>query len=227
MDIVPLLPGLHLIKPEFGQVYVWREGSELTLIDTGIPGSAEHIEAAFAELGYRPADLRRVVLTHWHGDHTGAAADVRAWGDVEVLAHEAEAAVIRGERPGAQFELTEAEKPLHQSLRQGAAPALPPCPVDRELRQGDTFGGEAEVIHTPGHTDGSMAIYLKRHKVLFTGDLVANSPQGLLLGPFNTDRELAKQSAERLRQVPAELVCFGHGDPTTKWGDVAIPDLLG
>jgi glyoxylase-like metal-dependent hydrolase (beta-lactamase superfamily II) len=71
-----------------------------------------------------------------------------------------------------------------------------------------------------------MAIYLKRGTVLFTGDLVANSPQGLLLGPFNTDRELAKKSADRLKEVPAELVCFGDGDPVTKWGG-PIPDLLG
>src|SRR4051794_18197161 len=68
-----------------------------------------HIEAAFTELGYRRADLRRVVLTPLHGDHTGAAADVRAWGDVEILAHESEAPVTRGERPGAEYELTEGE----------------------------------------------------------------------------------------------------------------------
>jgi len=230
MEIVSLSPQLHMVKPVFGQTYLWRDGSELTLVDTGVPGSAADVERAFAALGYRKADLRRVIITHWHGDHAGAAADVRAWGDVEVLAHEADAPVIRGERSGAPPVLTAAELPLHRQVTAGnaEAPPLAPCPVDRELRDGDRieFGGGATVIHTPGHTDGSIAIHLSAHGVLFTGDIVANSPNGLLLGPFNTDRGLANESCQRLTQMPAKLVCFGHGDPVTEWRG-PIPDLLG
>jgi glyoxylase-like metal-dependent hydrolase (beta-lactamase superfamily II) len=56
-------------------------------------------------------------------------------------------------------------------------------------------------------------VSLPRHGVLFTGDLVANGPKGLMLGPFNTDRGLARLSFAALTQTPAETVCFGHGDP--------------
>jgi glyoxylase-like metal-dependent hydrolase (beta-lactamase superfamily II) len=95
MEIVELRPGLHLIKPVFGQAYLWRDGSQLTMGDTGIPGSENELLAAFTELGYRRADLRRVIVTHGHEDHAGSAAAVRSWGDVEVLAaysHSAQAA---------------------------------------------------------------------------------------------------------------------------------------
>jgi hypothetical protein len=52
MEIVSLRPELHLIKPAFDQSYLWRDGSELTLVDTGIPGSGVDLAAAFAELGF-------------------------------------------------------------------------------------------------------------------------------------------------------------------------------
>ena len=71
--MVELRPHLHLIKPGGGQVYVWQDGSQLTMVDTGIPGSESDLSAAFAELGYQRADLRRVIITHGHEDHAGAA----------------------------------------------------------------------------------------------------------------------------------------------------------
>jgi glyoxylase-like metal-dependent hydrolase (beta-lactamase superfamily II) len=237
MEIVALRPELHLIKPVFGQVYLWRDGSELTMVDTGVPGSGADLAAAFAELGYRRSDLRRVVITHGHEDHTGAAAEVRGWGDAEVLAHRLDAPVVRGERSRAEPVLTERERALFEGLLPIAA--VPPCPVDTELADGDTidFGGGAEVIGTPGHTDGSIAIRLPAHGVLFTGDIAANSPDGLLLGPFNTDRALARGSFARLAGIPAEVICFGHGDPLTEpaaWTELGercragdVPDPLG
>lgn len=228
MEIVPLRPELHLIKPVFGQAYVWRDGTELTLVDTGVPGSGDDLAAAFAELGFRRADLRRVVLTHHHEDHAGGAAEVRGWGDVEVLAHRLDAPVVRGERSRAEPVLTEAERPLYEQVAVGL-PGAPPCVVDTELSDGDSigFGGGAQVIGAPGHTDGSIAIHLPAHGVLFTGDIVANSAEGLLLGPFNTDRSLARQSFVRLSQVPAEAVCFGHGDPLADADGAAAWHALG
>ncbi len=214
MEIVELTPCLHLIKPAFGQVYLRQDGSQLTMIDTGIPGSQHDLSAAFAELGYRRGDLRRVVITHAHEDHAGAAAAISRWGDAEVLAHRDDAATLRGERARSHPTLTTAERPLFDQVT-ATMPDLPPCPVDTELADGDTidFGDGAHVIATPGHTDGSIAIWLPAHRVLFTGDTIANGSSGLMLGPFNTDRARARESVVRLAQTPADVVGFGHGDP--------------
>ena len=217
MEIVSLGPRLHLVRPAFGQAYLWRDDDGVTLVDTGIPGSEPAFAAAFDELGLRRADLRRIVITHGHEDHMGSAAALREWGDgVTVYAHRADAPIVRGLRRRAEPVLTAAEEPIFASVTAGM-PAVPPCPVDVELGDGDTidFGGGARVIATPGHTDGSIAVALPEHGVLFTGDLVANSDGGLLLGPFNTDRGLARVSFAALSQVPATTVGFGHGDPLT------------
>jgi glyoxylase-like metal-dependent hydrolase (beta-lactamase superfamily II) len=214
VEITRLGPQLHLIRPVFGQVYVWQDGSQLTMVDTGIPGSQDELASAFAELGFRRADLRRVVLTHGHEDHAGSAAAIRRWGDVEVLAHREDAGIVRGDRVRPEPVLTAAERPLYEQVA-GGIPSIPPCPVDTELADGDAveFGGGAQVIAAPGHTDGSIAVWLSGAGVLFTGDVVANGSSGLMLGPFNTDREQARKSVVRLAQTPAQTVCFGHGDP--------------
>lgn len=128
--------------------------------------------------------------------------------------HRADAPTVRGEEPGAERVMTESESALFARVSAGA-PVAPPCEVDVELADGDVvdFAGGAEIIGAPGHTDGSIGIFLRRHGVLFTGDLIVNSPDGPHLGIFNTDRELAKDSFLRLTALSATIVGFGHADP--------------
>ncbi|MDH2427521.1 MBL fold metallo-hydrolase [Sphaerisporangium sp. TRM90804] len=219
MEITELRPGLHLLQPRFGQAYLWRDGSSLTLVDTGIAGSGEEIAEALTTLGHRRSDLTRVVLTHFHEDHTGSAAEIRAWGGVAVLAHRLEAPVIRGDVPGPPPDFLDWERELHARVASGLPPA-PPCPVDHELDDGEVidFGGGARVVATPGHTDGSIAVHLPRHGVLFTGDTVAHVDGRVTLGVFNLDRERTMRSFRDLAGLDTSLACVGHGAPVT--GDV-------
>ncbi len=88
-----------------------------------------------------------------------------------------------------------------------------------EVADGDVldFGGGARTVHVPGHTDGSIAVHLPHHGVLFTGDAVAVSPVDgeVMLGVFNVDRDRAVDSFRKLADLDAEVACFGHGDPVT------------
>ncbi|MEU3553270.1 MBL fold metallo-hydrolase [Streptomyces fragilis] len=215
MDVIEVLPTLRMLRFPVGAAYLWRDGDDLTLVDTGTADCAARIEEVL------DGRLRRIVLTHWHEDHTGAAAELAARHGAEVVAHRLEAPVIRGEAVGAPPVLEAFEVPIRESLP--PLPPAPPCRVDRKVEDGDVleFGGGAVVVAVPGHTDGSIALHLPGPRVLFTGDAVANVGR-TMLGVFNTDRARAVGSLRRLAGLEAETAVFGHGDPVPHGAAAAL-----
>ncbi|MEV6836280.1 MBL fold metallo-hydrolase [Streptomyces sp. NPDC051133] len=217
MDVVELLPRLHLLRFPVGQAYLWSDGQELTLIDAGTIGSGRTIAGAVTELGRAAQDVRRIVLTHFHEDHAGGAGEFAALSGAEVLAHDLDAPFVRGELPGPAPRFEEWELPIHAAAAEHLPAGTPvPPPAVTGLSDGDVldFGGGARVVHVPGHTDGSIALFLPDEGVLFTGDTVAASPLdgAVMPGVFNLDRPRLLASVRRLAELDADVACFGHGD---------------
>jgi glyoxylase-like metal-dependent hydrolase (beta-lactamase superfamily II) len=229
MGTIQLMPRLHFIRLPVGHAYLWLDPDGLTLIDSGLPGSAPLIAAAIRDAGYRPTDLRRLVLTHFHPDHIGAAADITGWGEVEVLAHHADAAFIRAQAAGPPADLADWERPIFEQVvsqlpSDSPVAAVPPR-IDRDLGDGDDlgFGDGAVTVAVPGHTPGSIALYLPRHQVLFTGDAAARGQDGrVICGIFNVNRAQAAASFRRLAGLSVAVACFGHGEPLTHGGTAAL-----
>src|SRR5260370_22564436 len=135
MEVLALGPDLHLLRFPIGNVSLWIGNDGLTLIDCGLPGSAPHIGAAIRQLGSHPADVAQLVLTHFHPDHVGAAADVKRWGQAQALAHRADAPFITGRRTGPPPDLADWERPLFEQVnRQVPAATAAPVPGSTALR---------------------------------------------------------------------------------------------
>jgi glyoxylase-like metal-dependent hydrolase (beta-lactamase superfamily II) len=225
MELLEITPNLHLLRFEVGQAYLWQDEDGLSLVDTGPIGSGEAIALAIQDLGRRPTELRQVVLTHAHGDHAGSAAEIKQWSDAPLLVHKYDAPLVEGVQVIPPPVLLDWERPLFAEANVHFS--APSVQVDRELNDGDTldFGGGAQVISIPGHTAGSIAIYLPHYGVLFTGDAVARYVGKVILGVFNQDGIAASHSVSRLAGYEAETLCFGHGEPVLAEGTKRLREL--
>ncbi|WP_166906905.1 MBL fold metallo-hydrolase [Mycobacterium sp. DL440] len=217
-DLLEMAPSLYRLRipgerAHLLNSYLWLDADGVTLIDTGWPDSAELIADALTELGLRRIHVKRIVLTHFHEDHCGAAAEIADWSDVEVIAGKGDAEFVRGGEPGPLPVLTDSERTLRPDF--DASPHGPACRVDRVVGDGDVldFAGGARVIGVPGHTPGSIALYLPAADAVLTGDAIAEFNGQAMLGVFNTDRAAASRAVDILAATGAQRAGFGHGEP--------------
>lgn len=227
MDTVEVAPGLHHLRLGIANAYLLADRDGAVLIDTGPPGSGLAIAAALDGLGLRREDLHTVVLTHFHDDHAGSAADVASWAGAQVVAGRGDTPFIRGDQPGPAPNFTPAERALHQVVAADLAPA-PPSPVHRDLTDGTVLdiAGGAVILEVPGHTPGSIALHLPDLGVLITGDTIAEHQGQVVLGPFNLDREQAWASLQRLAAIDVDGACFGHGEPVPRGASSALQSAI-
>jgi glyoxylase-like metal-dependent hydrolase (beta-lactamase superfamily II) len=181
------------------------------LLDTGLVGERGQLRRRLARLGLGPRDVRAILLTHGHLDHTGNLAWAKAWTGAPIHAHPAEQAHIDGRFPylGAARVCGWLERAGRGLLRVGA-----PVKIDVPLAEGDElpFWGGLRVVHLPGHTHGHCGFFSARHSVLFCGDLFVGYRPTAGLPPrfLNTAPELLRGSVEKARRLAARFIVPQH-----------------
>ena len=208
-----------------GQIYLLQEEDGLTLIDTGMQGDFKKIKTQIGESGLSIESIDNIILTHCHSDHCANASKLKELSNARIIAHEIEAPYIEG-RDRIQYGR------LGSRLMFGISNTIfrvRPVRVDMRVKDGELIavGEGLRVIHTPGHTPGSMALYHEDKKMLFSGDSIWNHKNlKIAQGLFNTDDEEMMRSVERFLELDIEKICVGHGTSILEEGGKKLQELL-
>ncbi len=226
MNTKTITPNLiQITRFHFVNAYLVREDDGLTLVDTTMGShAADDLLKAAQEAG---GTIRRIALTHGHGDHVGGvdALKQRLGDSVQVLMPELDARIHAGEN------VVDGKLP-------GNWPKLKTVP-DVRLNDGDRVGS-LEVVASPGHTPGHVAFLDTRDRSLIAGDVftsygrVSVSNHFYLRFPFAAmatwDKGKDADSAKKLRELNPSLLVVGHGPAVANPGaamDRAISSAIG
>ena len=215
MAVVRETQGLHRIPLGGVNAFLLDAGDGgLALVDTGLPGSAPGVVDALTSMGHGLGEIRHILVTHCHADHSGSLADLKAMTGARVFMHFRDASLVARGRAKRRLVRTPG---LINRIRFPAFSRFPseiaPVVVDETVHDGDEIpvAGGIRVIHTPGHTEGHVAFLAKRHKVVFVGDAAANIAGFLGLMPAYEHLRQGVYSLRHLSRHDFDVACFGHG----------------
>jgi glyoxylase-like metal-dependent hydrolase (beta-lactamase superfamily II) len=182
----------------------------LFLIDTGTSSGAEKILAYLKQMGKDPSAISHIILTHADADHSGSAAELRRISKAKLAIHELDAPRISGKKK--LKEVGGLGGPVFGLL--GGLMKVERVEPDIILKDGDVIG-PLNVVHTPGHTDGSICIY-KPGTALFVGDILRTDGSGglkLASSFMSRDMQEVKKSVEKVSKLDFSMLLPGHGEP--------------
>lgn len=219
--------GIHRLGTHYLNFYVIEDGGKFTLVDSGVRGYYHQLMQFLSSLGKSASDIEAVVITHHHQDHIGNAERLRRESGGPIFVHPRDAPIVTGRRPRPTANLLPfAWRPwfvgyLSHLIRNGVL--RPPAVADtQDIRNDERLDipGSPRIMHVPGHTPGSCALWLEERRVLLSGDTLvtldtARGKRGpcILTGAFTHDEVEAVYSLDALVPLTAEVMLPGHGEP--------------
>jgi glyoxylase-like metal-dependent hydrolase (beta-lactamase superfamily II) len=218
-----IVDGAHLLRCKYCDIGLGIGiliGKSITMIDSGVSSTfQDEILPYLRKIGSEPRDVSLVVNTHGHQDHMGGNAILREACHARVAAHKLDIPWIEDlerlfdyfhRKNSAYIPVTEETRKAFY-LEGGRS-----CPVNISLSEGDILeadGKKLRVIHTPGHSPGSICLYEETNRILFTGDAV----QGLGVRsedfkslPLYADFRAYLQSLQRLDNLNVQMLIAAH-----------------
>src|SRR5215470_6790039 len=218
MAVKRVIKGVHVVPMGMSNAFLLEGDDGLTLIDAGFPGKEAAVFGAIRGLGHPPDQLKHLVFTHGHPDHIGSAAAVVRETGARTYMHPLDIPMAESGGPFRPM------RPAPGLLRQVMCKLfyhpderLEPVAIDQPLTAGEILpiAGGIEVIHTPGHCAGQVALLWRPGRMLFAGDVGTNlmglgDPVG-----FESLKE-GRASQRKLASLSFDAAGFGHGKPIAR-----------
>jgi glyoxylase-like metal-dependent hydrolase (beta-lactamase superfamily II) len=218
MAVKRVIKGVHVVPMGFANAFLIEGDDGLTLIDAGFPRKEAVVFGAIRRLGRSPAHLKQLMFTHGHPDHIGSAAAIVRETGARTYMHPLD--IPMAESGGPFRPLIPApglSRRLMCKLFFHPDERLEPVAIDQPLTAGEilSIAGGIEVIHTPGHCAGQVALLWRPGRMLFAGDVCMNimglgDPVG-----FESLKE-GRASQRKLASLSFDAAGFGHGEPISR-----------
>jgi glyoxylase-like metal-dependent hydrolase (beta-lactamase superfamily II) len=191
------------------------------LVDTGAPGDARRILGGLQRLGISAGEVSLIVLTHGHSDHTGNAAELRDALRAPIAMHAGDLALVRQGRNG-DFVNMGLEAAVSRRFVDRPFPAFEPDILLEEGSDLTAFGLEATLLHTPGHSQGSLSLLLDGGTAiagdilrggLLGGKVFAGRPSYPYFMPSLDALPELRAGVRRVLDTGAQRLLVGHGGP--------------
>ncbi len=214
-----IIPDVYQIANRGANIILIVE-EELTLVDTGFLGSSAQVTDFIHSLGRSVAEISLIIITHNHFDHAGGLTELSKLTRAKVAVHQADIGDSEAHLPFAGVIRRLLRVPPFSALR--SAFSIRASEVDILLEGGEVLKplGDLMVVHTPGHTPGSISLFSSRNRLLIGGDALSKRRQSPRLPHrlASTDYSRAMDSVKEIGRLDFDILCFGHGRPLT--GDV-------
>ena len=226
-------PSVERLGDDMVNFYLVEHPDGLVLVDAGLPGHLGQLRNHLARSGRSLRDIRAVLLTHGHLDHTGLVTAVQQAG-ADIWIHEYDAAIL-ADGPRSSMRHAKPERSMLPYLMRRPAAIGGPLHIARlggftgkpvrglhtfrDDRRLDEVPGQPQTIALPGHTRGTVAYHFPALGVLFTGDalvtredLIGHTGPSLVSRGFTYDSASALASLDKLAELPMALLLPGHGE---------------
>ena len=218
MAVKRVIKGVHIVPMGFANAFLIERDDGLTLIDAGYPAKEAAVFEAVRMLGRPPSQLKHLIFTHAHPDHIGSAAAIVRETGARTYMHPLDIPMAES---GGPFRPMRAAPGLLRrvlcKLFYHPDERLEPVAIDQPLTAGEILpiAGGVEVIHTPGHCAGQVALLWRPGSMLFAGDVCINV-MGLGDPVGFESLEEGRASQRKLASLSFEAVGFGHGKPIAR-----------
>jgi glyoxylase-like metal-dependent hydrolase (beta-lactamase superfamily II) len=209
-----VIKGVHVVPMGMANAFLIEADDGLTLIDAGYPNKEAEVFGAIRALGRLPGQLKHLIFTHGHPDHIGSAAAIVRETGARTYMHPLDIPMAES---GGPFRPLQAAPGLLRrvlcKLVYHANERLDPVAINQPLTPGEILpvAGGFDVIHTPGHCAGQVALLWHPGRMLFAGDVCMNI---MGLGdPVGFESLVDGRTSQRkLASLSFEAAGFGHGE---------------